>query len=240
MSYNNTSNEQRQAGSGLADKAASVYHLAHGAGENLRGTLLGAVDTIAKSPMGESKNDAIATKGREEMTRAMEVLRMPLSRSGHTTHSNTAAQTGRTAGHHAGPYPRTTETAGNYQSSAYADPTVYPGERRHYLLHETLVADIEICCLTGGGASMNPTAVGATDPAHGHATTFPNHHRDDAISGLPPNQAQDFQGLGQKPEHQLSYGQNNPGGAGYYGSQDQQNYGAPAGYPNEELRRPYS
>jgi len=44
-----------------------------GAGENLRGTLLGAVDTMSHE--GMSKNDEIARQGRLEMERGMANMR---------------------------------------------------------------------------------------------------------------------------------------------------------------------
>ncbi|PPQ64070.1 hypothetical protein CVT24_008883 [Panaeolus cyanescens] len=226
MSHNSTSNEPRRAGSGLADKTSSVFRLVHGAGENLRGTLLGAVDTIAKSPDGEAKNDAIATKGRAEMSRAMEVLRMPMSSRGHRTYFDSNAQTGRTAGHHAHdnqyPYTRTTETAGNYQSSAYSDPNVYPGDN----------------------TATRSTTAGATGSVGDHESTFPQHHRDDAISGLPPNQAQDLRGIVQQNQNQnqnqMPSGQHAFGGVDSYSSGGQPQYESGGTHPKSaEFQRPF-
>ncbi|KAH7920073.1 alpha/beta-hydrolase [Leucogyrophana mollusca] len=49
-----------------------TYHiLSTGIGDNVRGTVMGAADTVASSQAGETKNDQLATKGRAEIAEGM-------------------------------------------------------------------------------------------------------------------------------------------------------------------------
>ncbi|KAF8909886.1 hypothetical protein CPB85DRAFT_710389 [Mucidula mucida] len=55
--------------SSIGNKIKGAAQVVHGVGENIRGTGLGAADTIAHE--GENKGDAIAQRGREEMSKGM-------------------------------------------------------------------------------------------------------------------------------------------------------------------------
>ncbi|KAF5392425.1 hypothetical protein D9757_002294 [Collybiopsis confluens] len=71
--------------------AASTFH---GIGESIRGTALGAVDTIAHDKEGEMKNDAIGQKGKLEAEQGMQRMRM----SGHPIQATTTAPGAPSAG----------------------------------------------------------------------------------------------------------------------------------------------
>ncbi|KAE9409190.1 hypothetical protein BT96DRAFT_1012785 [Gymnopus androsaceus JB14] len=58
--------------SNLGSKVKGAFNTIHGVGENIRGTTLGAVDTMAHDKDGEAKNEAIGQKGRSEIQRGME------------------------------------------------------------------------------------------------------------------------------------------------------------------------
>ncbi|KDR72637.1 hypothetical protein GALMADRAFT_228909 [Galerina marginata CBS 339.88] len=70
---NNSTTTSGNASSGFGTKIKGAVEAVHGAGENIRGTMLGAVDTMSKK--GPTKNDEIAREGRLEMERGLAKLR---------------------------------------------------------------------------------------------------------------------------------------------------------------------
>ncbi|KIK70536.1 hypothetical protein GYMLUDRAFT_279025 [Collybiopsis luxurians FD-317 M1] len=58
--------------SNIGNKIKGAADTVHGIGENIRGTALGAVDTIAHDREGETRNDAIGQKGRLETQQGLE------------------------------------------------------------------------------------------------------------------------------------------------------------------------
>ncbi|KAJ2913177.1 hypothetical protein MD484_g7234, partial [Candolleomyces efflorescens] len=57
---------------GLGEKVRGLFQVVHGFGENVRGTVLGAIDTVTHDTSG--RNDQIAREGRLEIQRGMERL----------------------------------------------------------------------------------------------------------------------------------------------------------------------
>jgi len=159
-----------------------------GAGENLRGTVLGAVDTMGKK--GPTKNDVIAKEGRLEMERGLANLRG----------SKATSQAG------AGPTGGTMATAPQ-QPQQYANTDTTQAQNNQF---KAGIAPY------GGGPTSTAAAPGSdveymgnsNQPqrneagAYGPQPTFPGHHRDDALSGVPPDQLREVQAVNH--DNQLS------------------------------------
>ncbi|KAJ7466214.1 hypothetical protein B0H11DRAFT_60084 [Mycena galericulata] len=64
MTSTSTSTSNTTGQSGLGAKIKGAAQMVHGAGENIRGTILGGVDTVVHK--GPSANDEIASKGRQQ------------------------------------------------------------------------------------------------------------------------------------------------------------------------------
>jgi len=60
---------------GIGSKLKGAAQVVHGIGESIRGTVLGAADTITHSPTGEAKNEAIASKGKAEFEEGLSKIR---------------------------------------------------------------------------------------------------------------------------------------------------------------------
>jgi len=139
----NTSTTTSGPGSGIGDRFRGAAEVVHGAGEGLRGTLLGAVDTMVRK--GPTQNDEIARQGRLEVELGMAKMK------GQTTASTTA-------------YGNGTPAAGS--NTAYSAPHA-----------------------TSGATHMPGSGAGTT----GGGALHPNHHREDAVVGIPPDELRDVQ-----------------------------------------------
>ncbi|KAL4079827.1 hypothetical protein J3A83DRAFT_4368674 [Scleroderma citrinum] len=78
---------QSGAGSGrkLGNKLKGAAQVVHGIGESIRGTVLGAVDSIAHTPSSEAKYEATASKGKAEIEEGIAKVR------GHASGGNVGA-----------------------------------------------------------------------------------------------------------------------------------------------------
>ncbi|KAJ7493961.1 hypothetical protein FB451DRAFT_1491523 [Mycena latifolia] len=133
MNTNNTSSGQPKPGVGAKIKGAA--QIVHGLGDNVRGTLLGGVDTLLHQD--SSANDAIAQKGRAEHARG--VARKtggPLAAEYYSTPAEENSVTGHGVGQAAGQtnpatrtsVPQTQPQVGAYSAApAYASHAPVPG-----------------------------------------------------------------------------------------------------------------
>ncbi|KAJ7576123.1 hypothetical protein C8J56DRAFT_973146 [Mycena floridula] len=181
----------------MTSKIKGAFEVIHGVGDNIRGTALGAVDTVTKS--GETKNDRVAEKGRLETQDGLQKLKGKSATAsvnpaqGSANPTQTAASpvnpdmhpaTDTTAGHGyatntAAPnstagYPRSTPSYNASQPSGYPSGTDYAGNDhasqfppQHWQQNET------------------PNQQQHNEFSAHQDTEFPQHHRDDAISNDP-------------------------------------------------------
>ncbi|KAF5366534.1 hypothetical protein D9758_008947 [Tetrapyrgos nigripes] len=70
--------------SSLGNKVRGAGHVIHGIGDNIRGTALGAADTVTNSREGESRNDVLARGGRDETAMGLDMMK---DRAGNTIHT---------------------------------------------------------------------------------------------------------------------------------------------------------
>ncbi|KAF5312224.1 hypothetical protein D9619_003771 [Psilocybe cf. subviscida] len=154
----NTSTTTSGPGSGIGSRLRGAAEVVHGAGEGLRGTLLGAVDTVMKN--GPTQNDEVARQGRLEVERGMAKMK------GQNTAGTTA-------------YGKATSTtSGNI---GYGAP------------HTT------------SAATLTPAFEAGTTSGALH----PNHHREDAVAGIPQDELRDVQSHAPQScsQSQAPYGQ---------------------------------
>ncbi|KAF6741935.1 hypothetical protein DFP72DRAFT_1179888 [Ephemerocybe angulata] len=87
MNPNNSSSVPPNRGRGFGEKIRGVYEVIHGIGENIRGSFLGALDTMSHHDSTvPSRNDQIAAEGRAELQRGLTHLgRRPAGATGTTT-----------------------------------------------------------------------------------------------------------------------------------------------------------
>jgi len=101
-----------------------------GVGDNIRGTVLGAVDTITKS--GETKNDLLAEKGRREVQDGVANIKgVPLSSSTTSSYPTGAVDPGYDSAHpgHTVPVPGSANQP--YTVPANTMPTTSPNQNVH-------------------------------------------------------------------------------------------------------------
>ncbi|KAJ7627394.1 hypothetical protein FB45DRAFT_921257 [Roridomyces roridus] len=71
-----TSTSTSSRSGGIASKIKGAAQVIHGTGENIRGTILGGVDTVVhKDATTLSENDVIAAKGRQQTAEGLDNLR---------------------------------------------------------------------------------------------------------------------------------------------------------------------
>ncbi|THV07018.1 hypothetical protein K435DRAFT_960226 [Dendrothele bispora CBS 962.96] len=156
--------------SNLGDKVRGAAHVIHGVGDNIRGTALGAADTVTNSREGEAKNDVLATGGREETARGMSMFK------------GGAADSGQGGGTAVGSDYSTTTT------TTTSDPPSHDPFRSHdqqvgfgsdgaaptYQENPNFGRNV-------AGFGSSPGELTGETVAGGH----PQHHRDDAVSNDP-------------------------------------------------------
>ncbi len=143
----------------------AVLILMVGVGENIRGTGLGAADTIAHE--GENKGDAIAQRGREEMSKGMANMgrRAPAEDQSYT---DTRAPT--VSGHtNQGTSAKLELSSNNLIESVAVD-----GTGAHPRGYNDAV-----------GTETHSMPTGKMPSGTHTSNQHPNHHRDDAISNEP-------------------------------------------------------
>ncbi|KAK6981568.1 hypothetical protein R3P38DRAFT_3113708 [Favolaschia claudopus] len=86
---------------GITGTLWTVCQLVHGAGETVRGTLLGAIDDVANK--GEQKHHNVAREGRAALDQAYQKLWGSTSSSSATPQSPPVASAGYTTGYDAAP-----------------------------------------------------------------------------------------------------------------------------------------
>ncbi|TFK24354.1 hypothetical protein FA15DRAFT_420021 [Coprinopsis marcescibilis] len=118
MSITNPSSSSN-AGRNTGNKVRGIFEVVHGLGDNIRGTFLGAVDTMMNH--NSSKNDEIARQGRLEMQRGLTNMR-----SGRTTTTaqpgmvqSTAPGTGPWSPAHGDFYPQDPQAQSLYAPASY-------------------------------------------------------------------------------------------------------------------------
>ncbi|KAH9487428.1 hypothetical protein JR316_0001503 [Psilocybe cubensis] len=156
-----TASETGTKGSDFGNKIRGAVEVVHGAGENLRGTMLGAVDTMVHR--GPTTNDDIAQQGRLEMERGLAHLRGPQHHplGASSTHAREA------------PLSHSSTTTG----VAGETPGTY-----------------------GKTSSSIEATPGPTNTSFkGGETTYPSHHREDAIAGVPSPQLHEIQAMENHP-----------------------------------------
>ncbi|CAA7266446.1 unnamed protein product [Cyclocybe aegerita] len=210
-----------------------VAEVIHGASENLRGTMLGAVDTVG-SHGGYSKNDEIARQGRLELERGLAHVKgkPAIQTAGGTTYDAPAASAGRAVPSHG-----RTDAAPN--SSEYSHPNFaadkaretglgsgsamrqsgtteqgayglgasgHTGEAFYESKHPEGRVSGKNPHVPGGISSDHPSLreVGAANQeiptgAPEPQSTYPAHHRDDAITGVSQGQLNELKET--NPEH---------------------------------------
>ncbi|KIM47293.1 hypothetical protein M413DRAFT_440744 [Hebeloma cylindrosporum] len=72
MTEKDTSTPPSKMGAGLGKKIRGAAEIVHGAGDTLRGTMLGTVESLGKEIGLRSKDDDIAQQGKLEMERGLE------------------------------------------------------------------------------------------------------------------------------------------------------------------------
>ncbi|KAF8148626.1 hypothetical protein B0H34DRAFT_736321 [Crassisporium funariophilum] len=225
----NTTANSGKAGSGFGNKIKGAAEVIHGMGENIRGTMLGAVDTMGHESV--NKGDDVATQGRLEVERGKANLGKDSNSRGvggtSGTHplygQNTTGQNNDTIGtnSHTG--------MGTYAGSNGAG-AVDPGTGTH-----TGVSDVQSGQYGGtSGFGHNQTAQGlgnhtSADNTYSSESTHPSHHRDDAITGVPQGQLHDIQSINQHSQPMSD--------VGMYGSQE---YGGGQTYNNQNTQQKVS
>ncbi|KAF9561489.1 hypothetical protein CPC08DRAFT_707318 [Agrocybe pediades] len=167
------------AGSSVGNRVKGAFEVLHGAGESIRGTAMGALDTMGHE--GLTKNDEIARQGRLEMERGLANLKgsKAVSQTGYGTTGTGTENTTGAYGSHTQP----STTTGGYTGGAGAGLNDSHG-------------------LSGGtGAGMGHGIAGSDH------TTYPSHHRDDAVANVPTPELRDAQA---QYQHQQ---ENRPGAA---------------------------
>ncbi|KAK7047119.1 hypothetical protein VNI00_006784 [Paramarasmius palmivorus] len=146
--------------SSIANKIRGAVDAVHGAGENIRGTTLGAADTIAHDQ--SAKNDEIAAKGRKEWANG--VARMK-GQPPHATSTTDATSYGTTSEAHGEPY----------RESGGLGPDRHKGGKGGSGLGNDSVD-------TRGHFQSSEASGSAPNTTCPRGLEYPQHHRDDAIS----------------------------------------------------------
>ncbi|KAF8999644.1 hypothetical protein BDQ17DRAFT_745382 [Cyathus striatus] len=179
-----TTNSGTGAGSSFGNRVRGVFEVVHGVGDNIRGTALGAVDTMGHN--GLTKNDEIARQGRLETQRGMAHLKEPPLGTQPGEQGLPGSTGPATYSHDA-----TRETGiGSYPNDPTGNPPMGNTGNRGYgdgAHHQVPGAD------TTQGTGPYANSSYPAQSSNG-AEGYPSHHRDDAISGVPPSQLDEVQG----------------------------------------------
>ncbi|KAJ3493738.1 hypothetical protein NLJ89_g10948 [Agrocybe chaxingu] len=227
------------ASSTSGNRIKGVAEVIHGAGENLRGTLLGAVDTVG-SQGGYSKNDEIARQGRLELDRGLAQVKGkpaietaggtaygtgPTASAGRAVPSNgrtgtapigsesshpnftadkargtglgsgsAMGRSGATEGHGAYGLGASSHTGEGFSVSEYGEGV---GGKNSESYDTNIPRGISSD--HPSLREVGPANQGVSTGTSGPQSTYPAHHRDDAITGVSQNQLNELKAI--NPQH---------------------------------------